>query len=155
VYGVANIFFAIFVPTSLHQGGAGASGGLIVGIDADSMVLGKSLTTLAQSDPGLSAFLVAFMDTMCMMMMAFGILQVGIAWFALRRRQAWALCTLAIADLAFIPYLAAYSSIFSLYGVSVGETVTSFGGFFLIVALGVFLATLLGWMELRRAPVQA
>lgn len=154
LYGAVNVFFAIFVPTSLHQGGAGAAGGLIVGTEADSKVLGRSLATVAQDDPGLSAYLVSFMDTMCMMMMAFALLQLGVAWFGLRRGQMWALWTLAIADLSFIPYAAAYAGVFSRFGVPVGETVTSFGGFFIIVTLGILVATALGWRGLRQAPAQ-
>ncbi|MBI4340619.1 MAG: hypothetical protein HY680_11820, partial [Chloroflexi bacterium] len=103
LYGLANFFFAIQVPLKQHSSGIRSA--QIVSSEADSAVLGKDITTLAQTDPALSDYLVAFMDTMCMMMMAFAVLQIGVAWFALRRGHSWALWTLALADISFIPYL--------------------------------------------------
>ena len=115
LYGAVNVFFAIFVPVSLHAGGAAAGGGLIVSVEADSRVLGRSLATLAE--PGLNAYRVSFMDTMCMMMMAFGLLQLAVAWFALREARAWALWSLAVVDVSFIPYWLAVASTFASFGV--------------------------------------
>ena len=84
-YGALNAFFAIFVPTSLHTGGAGAVGNtLVLSEMADSALLGRSLTDVQKADPRLGAFLVTFMDTMCSQMMAYAILQLAVGWFALR-----------------------------------------------------------------------
>ncbi|MBI4198264.1 MAG: hypothetical protein HY533_04050 [Chloroflexi bacterium] len=153
LYGAANFFFAIQVPVMLHSNGI--SRAQIVSNEADSAVLGKDITTLAQTDPALSDYLVAFMDTMCMMMMAFAISQLGIAWFALRRGQTWALWTLAIADISFIPYLTGWTTVFSNYGLTVGDSITSFGGFWIFLPIAVAVATGLGWFGLRKGTTQA
>ncbi len=156
LYGAFNFIAAIQVPLTLHAKGAGGTmGTLIVSAEADAKVLGQPLASLAQSDPALNDYLVAFMDTMCMMMMAFAILQVAIAWFALRRGHTWALWTMAIADLSFIPYLLAWGSIFSRYGVTLGDNLTSFGGFWFILPVGVIVATLAGWGGMRRSSTAA
>src|SRR6266496_3368567 len=94
LYGAFNVLAAIGVPSSLHGHGAGAMGGLIVSTNADTKVLGQPLMTLFTSNPKLSDYLVAFMDTMCMMMMAFGLLQLAVAWYGLRTGQSWALWAL-------------------------------------------------------------
>ncbi|MSQ40650.1 MAG: hypothetical protein EXR55_03120 [Dehalococcoidia bacterium] len=150
LYGVVNVFFAIYVPTTLHSKGAGGTDALIVSAEADSKVLGRTLTSLPQADPGLSDFLVAIMDTMSMMM-AFAILQVAIAWFALRRGHSWTLWVLAIADLSFISYFLAWSSIFSQYDVTLGDALTSSGGLWIMVVVWVVIATLAGWFGMRRS----
>lgn len=149
LYGLFNVFAAIQVPITLHAKGAGGLGALIVSASADSKVLGLPLDKLATANPALSDYLVAFMDTMCMMMMAFGILQVAVAWFALRRGQRWALWALALADISFIPYLIGWTTIFSRYGVSAGESVTSLGGFWILLVVGLIITTALGWSGLR------
>ena len=150
LYGAVNVVFAIFVPASLHAGGAAASGGLIVSVDVDSRVLGRSLESLPAADPGLNAYLVTFMDTMCMMMMAFGLLQLAVAWFALRAGQAWALWSLAIADVSFIPYFwLAIPGTYASFGVPVADVILAFGGFFIIVLIAVAAAVVAGLAGMR------
>lgn len=151
LYGVVNVFFALMVPYSLHTQGAGAMGGFIVSDFADSKILGLSLKNIVSTNPRLNDFLVAFMDTMCMMMMGLGILHVAVAWFALRKRQLWALWTLAFADLSFIPYWMAIASIYAKYAIPNSEVWGAFGGFFIIVIIGIIVATVVGWVDLRKA----
>jgi hypothetical protein len=82
LYGAFNVLSAVFVPVSLHLGGAGAAPGgtLVLSETADAELLGRSLADLDKADPALGAFLVSFMDTMCAYMMAFALLQLGVAW---------------------------------------------------------------------------
>jgi hypothetical protein len=153
LYGLFNVFAAIQVPLTQHA--KGITMPQIMSSAADSRVLGKDISTLAQSDRALSDYMVAFMDTMCMEMMAFGILQIAIVWFALRRRQPWALGALLVADLSFIPYLAGWTSIFSRYGATWAESLASFGGTWVIVTVLIAGAAALGWSDLNRAAAPA
>jgi hypothetical protein len=147
LYGVLNVVFAALTPIVQHANGI--MGAQIMNNRVDSRVLGKDVTALATTDRPLNDYMVAFMDTMCMLMMAFGLLQVAIVWFALRRRQMWALWALVLADLSFIPYLIAWTSTFSKYGATWGESLASFGGYWVLVVLGVALSAVLGWSDLR------
>lgn len=149
LYGVFNFVMGIVVPYNLHTKGAAAMGGLVISESADSKLLGMSLSGLKQASPGLNDFMVSFMDTMCMMMVGFGIFQLAVVWFALKHKQIWALWTLAIADLSFIPYWQAIANTYSRYGVSHAEVWGAFGNFFYIVAALVLLATFAGWKALK------
>ena len=152
--GLVNVFFAVFVPVSLHLGGAGAMGdaGLVMSAGTDAQLLGRPLAEIGQRDPSLSAYLVAFMDTMCAMMMPLGILQLAVAWFGLRAGQRWAFWASALAG--FVPLLYFDLAIPGLYasrGVSVGQVYAEAGLF--LVAFPLVLAvlpTILGWIRLSR-----
>ena len=152
--GLVNVFFAVFVPVSLHQGGPGAMGafGLVMSEATDAQVLGRSLADIGRQDPGLSAYLVAFMDTMCSMMMPLGILQLAVAWFALRAGQRWALGASAIAGFASLPYFnLAIPALYAGRGVPVGQVYAEAGAF--LVGFPLVLAvvpTILGWIGLSR-----
>jgi hypothetical protein len=147
VYGAVNVLSAVVVPVSLHRGGAGAAPGgtLVLSETADAELLGRSLANIDRADPALSAFLVSFMDTMCAYMMAFALLQIGVAWFALRRGRKWALWTLAIADLSLFPYYAAIIETYADFGVTPGNILA-----IVVFAVVTVAATALGWLGLRR-----
>ncbi len=150
-YGAVNAFFAILVPIWLHTGGAGAAGNtLVLSPMADTALLGRSLTDVQKADPRLGAFLVTFMDTMCAQMMAYAILQLGVAWFALRRGQAWALWASAIA--AFVS-LAYFVPIMQMYA----RFITLPNDWFFLIVLGVLVlaATVFSWLGLRQGANNA
>ncbi len=149
INGALNAFFAIFVPLSLHSGGAGAVGNVLVLSEmADTALLGRSLADLQNADPRLGAFLVSFMDTMCSQMMAYAVLQLCVAWFALRRGQAWALWASAIASVAVpaynVPIIQTYARFITLPS-DIWFFVISFG-------VLVLVATVTSWLGLRQAP---
>jgi hypothetical protein len=146
-WGVFNAFLAIFVPVSLHSGGAAAVGGLVMSPDMDAMLLGRSLTDIAQNDPHLSSYLVTFMDTMCAQMMSFAILLVGVTWFALRRGQPWALWVAALASIASFAYFVPIIVEFSRMGVAIDLSAYLF---FIPVAVILAVAAV-GWFGLRTA----
>src|SRR2546427_3821183 len=64
----------------------------------------------------MAADLVIFMYTMCAFMMAFAILQLGVAWFAVRRAQAWGVWAGLLANEAVVPYYLAVSASFAQRG---------------------------------------
>src|SRR2546426_12668847 len=64
----------------------------------------------------MGAYLVIFMYTMCAFMMAFAILELGVAWFAVRRAQAWGVWAGLLANEAVVPYYLAVSASFAQRG---------------------------------------
>ena len=147
IYGALNVLFAIFVPLLLHTQGIGAAPGLVVSEQADGALLGRSLGEIQRTDPRLNAYLVTFMDTMCMMMMPFGILQLAIAWFAMRGVSTWAFWALVLANISYLPYFAAIVSTFSGFGVRLGLDDLFF---FAIFPIPLLIAIVLGWVGLQR-----
>lgn len=146
LYGAFNVLLAIVVPLSLHRGGAGAFGGtLVLSESGDTTLLGRSLADLDKADPALGAYLVSFMDTMCAYMMAFALLQLGVAWFALRRGHPWALWSVALADVAIFPYYLVIIQTYARFNAAPGDL--SPLALFLVVTI---VATGLGWFGLRR-----
>ncbi len=107
LYGAANLAAAIIVPTLLISGGAGGigSGGVVFSGDADSYLLGSSLGNLRSSNPKLDTLLVSSMVGMCGQMIAVSALFLGVAWFAFRRGQRWALWLLLVGALIGWPHL--------------------------------------------------
>jgi len=112
--------------------------------------LAQPLETLQRKDPRLAMFLINFMDTMCAYMASFGLLQLGITWFALRGGRPCALWTLLVANLAIFPYYFVVASSYVQLGISVADPVTI--GFFVGTLAIVVAATALGWLALRPRP---
>ncbi|MBI4339487.1 MAG: hypothetical protein HY680_05990, partial [Chloroflexi bacterium] len=67
----------------------------------------------------------------------------------------WALWTLALADISFIPYLIGWTTVFSNYGLTVGDSITSFGGFWIMVTIGIVVVAGMGWFGLRQRAAPA
>ena len=127
LWGAQNAFLALFVPFSLHRGGAGAVGGaLVLSPEADALLLGRSLTEIARDDPRLNGYLVTFMDTMCAQMMAYAIVHLGVTWFGLRRAQAWALWFAGAGALASSVYFIPIVLEFNRLGVDTGTAPLAF-----------------------------
>ncbi len=152
--GALNLAAAIVVPITLHQSGPAAAGGLVLTNEADGAFLGRSLSDVAATDPQMGAYLVTFMDTMCAFMMAFAILQIGLAWFAVRRAQPWALWAGALASLAIVPYYLAVGATFAQRGAPV---LAGLGGilFFPAVAVAATAVGLSGIRRMRRSRATA
>jgi hypothetical protein len=145
-WGALNAFLAIFVPVSLHRGGAGAVGALVLTPEADAALLGRSLLDVARDDARLNAYLVSFMDTMCAQMMAYAIVHLGLTWFALRRGQAWALGFAGAGALAGFVYFIPVVSEFTRFGAPTDGFV-----FFTAIPIALIVAaSALGWYGLRR-----
>src|SRR2546427_10612375 len=96
----------------------------------------------------MAADLVIFMYTMCAFMMAFAILQLGVAWFAVRRAQAWGVWAGLLANEAVVPYYLAVSASFAQRGAPI------LGGleFILVITAGTGSAALLWVSGGRGAP---
>ena len=153
LYGVVSVLASIAVPVSMHLGGLAGTPFLVLGHDADSAFLARPVESLGLTDLRLAMFLVNFMDTMCAYMASFGLLQLGIAWFALRRGQGWALWTLLVANLAVFPYYVAVASAYVQLAISVASP--GFSAFFVGTLASVLLATALGWPAVRQRRLVA
>ena len=151
LWGTVNFLAAISVPMSLHRNGAGAtsSGALVLTREADAALVGRPLTELAQADPKLDAFLVAFMDTMCAQMMAYAIVHLAVVWFALRRGQAWALWTAAASALVTFVYFVPVVRLYARFAVPLEGYVQGVMILHVIIVVAILLATALGWLGLR------
>ncbi len=147
IIGGLNFGFAVAVPITLHLFGPASVGGLVLGDPSDSTFLGRPLSGIASSDPAMAAFLVTFMDTMCAFMMSFAVFQIGVAWFALRRAQAWALWSSLISNLAIVPYYLAIGWTFAQRGAPV--LIGLFGAFG-ITAIFAIVGTVVGWSGIQR-----
>jgi len=151
LWGALNIFLALFVPTSLHRNGAGAlMGSLVLTREADAALVGRPLSELAQADPKLDAYLVAFMDTMCAQMMAYAIVHLALVWFALRRGQAWALWAAAAGALVSFVYFVPVVQLYARFAVPFEGFLEGFVIPTAIVVVVFLLATALGWLGLRQ-----
>lgn len=79
------------------------------------------------------------LDLMTMLWLAFGVFQLGVAWFGLRQGQTWALWVLALACLAQLVGWIAY-----------GVQTRDWGApLFWLDAIIILPATALGWIGLR------
>ncbi len=81
------------------------------------------------------------LDTMCAFMMSFAVFQIGVAWFALRRGQMWALWASLISNLAIVPYYLAIGRTFAQRGVPV---LVGLLGAFGVPAFLAIVATVVG-----------
>lgn len=147
IIGGVNFSLAVTVPITLHLFGPASAGGLVLSDVADSAFLGRPLSGIASSDPAMAPFLVVFMDTMCAFMMAFAVLQIGVAWYALRRAQMWALWSSLLSNLAVVPYYVAIDWTFAQRGVSVlVSLLVGFG----VRAIVPIVATVVGRSGIQR-----
>ena len=136
-----NVLLAVLAPLLLHFQGAAAIGSALVwSPEGDAALLGRSLKDVVAADPKLGIYLVSFMDTMCSMMMGWGLVSLGVAWFALRRAHLWSYWTLVIANLATLFY---YMIIIPVTYAGAGAPVASGYGvlfFYIPFALGTIAA---------------
>jgi hypothetical protein len=118
IYGLINFAAAIGVPTMLEKGGAagGGNGGVMIGRAPEEFMLGTTYDKLATQNPKLDKLLVDSMVGMCSQMMVFAIAYLAIAWFAARRGQRWAVWTLLVSGVAYIPYYFIIASDMAAFG---------------------------------------
>ena len=146
LYGGVNVLAAVFVPLSVHLNGPGPGGTLILGTEIDDALLGRSAAQIGAHDARLAAFLVSLMDTMCAFMLAYAVVYLAVAWFALRRAQPWALGALGLGGLAWLPHYVVVGVTYAGFGAppSLGD-VAPFLGF----VVPVLVAAALGWRGLE------
>ena len=137
LYGAANLLAAIIVPTTLITGGAGALGvgGVVFSGDADSYLLGSSLSALRGSNAKLDTLLVSSMVGMCGQMIALAGLFLAVTWFAFRRGQRWALWALLVGALIGWPHLIAIMAMYSQQGAPIASGASALVPFLVVPTL--------------------
>jgi len=150
INGLVNILAAIVVPLSLSLGGAGAlgGGGVVFSGDGDAALLGRPLEVLRQTDPKLDALLVSSMLGMCSQMMQFAVVALGLAWFALRRGERWALWFLVVGSLIGVPYYVIIAATYAAHGAP-ASGLLAFLPFWAVPIAGLVV----GFIGLRRAGI--
>jgi hypothetical protein len=148
LYGAANVLSALLVPTTLIQGGAGATA-VVLDPDSDAYLVGgkQVVDTLRSTNPKLDTLLVSSMVSMCAQMMSFAIVAILVTWFAIRRGHAWGLWAVTAAALAQVPYYAAIISMYAAQGAAVGGAL---GPVNLSFFVGPLIALALGLVGMRR-----
>jgi hypothetical protein len=148
LYGAANMLSALLVPTTLIQGGAGATA-VVLDPDSDAYLVGgkQVIDTLRSANPKLDTLLVSSMVSMCSQMMAFAIVAILVTWFAIRGGQAWGLWAVTAAALAQVPYYVAIISMYAAQGAPVGGAL---GPVSLSFFVGPLIALALGLVGMRR-----
>ncbi len=157
ILGGVNFSFAVAVPITLHLFGAASLGGqLVLGDGADHCAfLGRCLSDIERSDPAMAAFLVAFMDTMCAFMMSFAVLQIGVAWYALRQARMWALWSSLVSNLAAVPYYLAIGWMWAERGIPVvGSLLVTIGPTVILAIVGMVVGRS-GIQRVRALPATA
>jgi hypothetical protein len=148
LYGAVDMQSALYVPTTLIQGGAGATA-VVLDPDSDAYLVGgkQVIDTLRRTNLKLDTLLVSSMVSMCAQMMAFAIVAILVTWFAIRSGQAWALWAVTAAALAQVPYYVAILSLYAAQGAPVGGAV---GPVSLSFFVGPLIALALGLVGMRR-----
>jgi len=117
---------------------------------ADRQLFGESPQRLLATDAPLAMLYRTTFDLIGMLLLVFGVLQVAVAWFALRAGHGWALGALVVADVLFI---AGWGLVYSQYlrrDIAFGDIGVPPN--LLIPAVLLIPAAVLGFLGLRQAP---
>lgn len=114
--------------------------------EKDSALLGGPLPNLLAASPALSTLRTMLLNIIGGLLVAAGILVIGVTWFGLREGKLWALLTLALAGLAVLPFWWLVLHPFSDAGIQVGLDLPPF---ILVPGLLLLPAVFFGWIGLR------
>jgi hypothetical protein len=117
----------------------GFSVALFLGYGALNVLVGLVIPFLSRRTGTAGFSTQPALDLTTMLWLAFGIFQLGVAWFGLREKQAWALWVLTLACLAQLIGWVAYGAQTRDWGAPL----------FLCVAIIIIPATVLGWIGIR------
>ncbi len=146
VGGVFDAFIGAATPIVIRVFGLAPIGAFLISARTDANLLGVSPAQLVQAGSPAAILYGVMIDLVGFLLFAFGSFQVGVAWFGLRRRQAWALWTLIVVDLIFIAGWMVVLSHYFLKGIypSLGELPPNF----LVPAILLVPASLLAYAGL-------
>jgi hypothetical protein len=149
LFGVLNVFVGVVAPifTGFRGPAEASTGGLFFSERSDTIVFGTAPAQLLREDRPLATLRWLMLLWLAAMLLAFGILQLALAWFGLRERHLWALWALSIGDLATLPYWLAMIQAYVRHGAPLG--VGDLPPLFLYLA-AIPIAALLGWVGLRQ-----
>jgi hypothetical protein len=146
---VIDVVSAITVPLTLHL--SGAFPGVVFSPTGDAQLLGRSFTGIGHDNPKLDTLLVDSVTSMCAMMMAWGIMGLAAAWFALPRGRQWSYWALLLSGLVSLVCYFVMSADYARQGASWADGLESV----LLVAIPLFLGGIAGGIALVRGlPLQ-
>ena len=149
LFGVLNVVVGVLSPIFIgFRGPAEAPrGSLLFSERSDTVVFGTAPSQLLREDRPLAMLRWLMLLWLAAMLLAFGILQLALAWFGLRERHVWALWALTIGDLATLPYWLAMIQAYVRHGAPLGAG--DLPPLFRYLA-AIPIAALLGWVGLRQ-----
>ncbi len=116
--------------------------------EADRILFGGSAQALLSGDAPLAMLYRTTFDLIGALLLIFGLLQAGIAWFALRQGQTWALWLLVAVDVVFI---AGWGLVYSQYfGRGIGLATTGIPPNLLVPAVLLIPGTVLAIIGLHQ-----
>lgn len=147
--GVVDALIGVFTWVFVRAGSLPPDDTFLLNPRADRVLFGGSPQQILAADPAVSLLYRLSIDLIGGLLFAFGLMQVAIAWFALREGHAWALWTLVAADLVFIT---GWALVISRY---VGTTAPLVGGTILppnllVPAVLLIPATVLAYVGLQQ-----
>ena len=113
-WGIFNIIFSIIVPIVSFIDPTMFTFGI-----EDAKFVGMSWQEIVAMSPNMGLWMVLMMVSMCVMMMGWGILIVGISWNAYRRGERWAWHWLLLSSIIVLLYNSLFVVIYAqrgLYG---------------------------------------
>lgn len=142
VVGLLSAVFSRFAPDGV------AMGILMINERADTELFGDRPKELVRREPAVG--LLRKMDFAWMggSFMSFGLLQLALTWFGLRRRQPWAFWTLVAGDFSILPY---WAQVFAPYRERSIRVLPLLPPLFTYPLLLLPPAAVLAWRELRQA----
>lgn len=113
----------------------------------DAELFGGDPGALALADPVLTRLRYILLMVVAGLLVVAGVSQVGLAWFALRMGQAWALAVLTTASVVALPYW--FLAIRPYVSAGVALSLSEAPPFMWLPALLLIPAALLGWIGTR------
>jgi len=147
-YGALNVLVGLLSAALLRLAPAVVPLGIImINKRADTELFGDEPSKLVKRDPALG--LLRKMDFAWMggLWMSFGLLQLALTWFGLRRKQRWAFWTLVAGDFSILPY---WVEVFGPYRRRRIRLLPIVPPLFLYPVLLLPPAAVLAWRELQR-----
>jgi hypothetical protein len=120
--------------------------GMFMTHDTDLALYGGEPASLLATRPDLLTLRRTVFRVMAGLLVATGILVVGVAWFGLKERSVWALGLLTVIGLAVLPYWWIALAPYRAAGISLPLSVLP--PFMWLPGLLMPLASLLGWIDL-------
>ena len=154
VHGVLTAVIGVLSLFLFHLPAIGSStrmaetGGIILSGRMDSQYFGRPLGDFVREHREMVQVVDLLMDVRAGLWTSFGICETALVWFGMRQRQPWAFWTVALANLGSLAGWVSIALQFARRGVTLGLDLPPV--VFLYAAITTPVATILGWLGLRR-----
>ena len=142
LFGVLHVGIGVLAPLLTRSAAEPPPVYLLFSERSDTALFGAPPAQIAREHRALGLLRWLLLCWLAAVLFAFGVLQLAVAWFALRPGQTWALWALTVANLATLPYWAGMIRVYVRHGAPLG--MGDLPPLFLYLAL-VPVAAVLGW----------